>query len=53
MLITFLSFKAFDTWLRFQEEFTYIVDAANIAYYKQNYNEGRFSFSQVIATAAC
>jgi hypothetical protein len=53
LLIANSSFKAFDTWLRFQEEFTYIVDAANIAYYKQNFDEGKFTFSQVTNCINC
>ena len=30
-----------------EEEFVYIVDGANVAYHKQNFDEGKFSFKQI------
>jgi hypothetical protein len=37
----------FDSWLKRREEYVYIVDGANVAYTRQNFDNGRFSFTQV------
>jgi hypothetical protein len=39
--------KNFASWLQSVEEFDYIVDGANIAYSRQNFDDGKFSFQQV------
>jgi hypothetical protein len=39
--------QEFGDWLRDRPEFDYIVDAANIAYYGQNFETGKFSYRQV------
>ena len=37
----------FDEWLSSREEFVHIVDAANVAYNRQNFENGRFSYRQI------
>lgn len=37
----------FSDWLKRRPEFKYIVDGANVAYTRQNYEEGRFSYEQI------
>ena len=39
--------QAFSDWLQEQEEFVYIVDGANVAYNKQNFDNGKFSYRQI------
>lgn len=39
--------QAFASWLEDKEEFTYVVDGANVAYNRQNFGDGKFSFRQV------
>ena len=39
--------QAFSDWLQEQEEFVYIVDGANVAYNKQNFENGKFSYRQI------
>jgi len=39
--------QSFSDWLDSREEYVYIVDAANVAYTRQNFENGRFSFRQV------
>ena len=39
--------QAFSDWLNEQEEFVYIVDGANVAYNKQNFENGKFSYRQI------
>eukprot|EP00597_Dinobryon_sp_UTEXLB2267_P008096 CAMPEP_0170085454 /NCGR_PEP_ID=MMETSP0019_2-20121128/20323_1 /TAXON_ID=98059 /ORGANISM="Dinobryon sp., Strain UTEXLB2267" /LENGTH=619 /DNA_ID=CAMNT_0010301903 /DNA_START=397 /DNA_END=2256 /DNA_ORIENTATION=- len=39
--------KEFGDWLRSQQEFDYIVDGANVAYFHQNFESGKFSFRQI------
>jgi len=34
-------------FLRENDPFDYVIDAANVAYQKQNYYEGRFKYEQV------
>lgn len=44
----FKSLQLFAEWLQKQpEEFTYIVDGANVAYHKQNFEDGHFSYKQI------
>jgi hypothetical protein len=37
----------FEKWLKAREEFDFVVDGANIAYFNQNFASGKFSFKQV------
>jgi len=39
--------ECFADWLRDRDEYEYIVDAANVAYFNQNFETGRFSYKQV------
>lgn len=39
--------QRFSNWLQSEPEFDYVVDAANIAYTRQNHEKGKFSFRQV------
>ena len=39
--------QVFGTWLQDRPEFKYVVDGANVAYNRQNYGQGRFSYRQV------
>ena len=37
----------FSNWLSERDEFVYIVDGANVAYNKQNFDNGKFSYKQI------
>ena len=37
----------FANWLNNQKEFTYIVDGANVAYNRQNFDNGKFNYKQI------
>ena len=37
----------FGTWLAERPEFKYVIDGANVAYNRQNFGQGRFSYRQV------
>jgi pentatricopeptide repeat protein len=39
--------QMFSEWLSTEEEFKFIVDGANVAYNRQNFNGGKFSYSQI------
>lgn len=39
--------QLFDKWLRDQDDFDFVIDAANVAYYNQNFKKGKFSYQQV------
>ncbi|CAM9499214.1 unnamed protein product, partial [Ectocarpus fasciculatus] len=39
--------QKFSNWLSSKPEFDYIIDAANIAYSRQNHDNGKFSFRQI------
>ena len=41
--------EEFDEWLQNREEYDFIVDAANVAYFNQNFESGRFNYQQVEA----
>jgi hypothetical protein len=41
------NFKDFEIWLTSQKRYTYIVDAANCAYLRQNFEKGQFSYRQI------
>lgn len=51
--ITMLLQQEFGVFLRQNEPFDYIIDAANVAYQNQNYHDGRFKYEQVIFFNAC
>lgn len=39
--------QLFSEWLSAEEEFKFIVDGANVAYNRQNFNGGKFSYQQI------
>ena len=39
--------QAFDNWLKERDEFVHIVDGANVAYARQNFQTGKFSYRQI------
>ena len=39
--------QAFDNWLKERDEFIHIVDGANVAYARQNFQTGKFSYRQI------
>ena len=41
------SLETFGIWLEEQPEFKYIIDGANVAYNRQNFGQGRFSYRQI------
>lgn len=41
------SLQAFGDWLKERPEFKYIVDGANVAYTRQNYDAGKFCYEQI------
>ena len=43
----------FDKWLAEQEDFDFVIDAANVAYYNQNFRKGKFSYQQVSNVIMC
>ncbi|TFJ80898.1 hypothetical protein NSK_007764, partial [Nannochloropsis salina CCMP1776] len=42
-----ISLKALEAWLNARPPFDVVLDAPNIAYYGQNFGDGRFSFRQI------
>eukprot|EP01035_Chromulina_nebulosa_P018670 gene18670-24417_t len=46
-MLTFHNLQNFSDWLSDREDFTYIVDGANVAYSHQNFNAGKFSYKQI------
>ena len=47
MFVYLLFLKEFGVFLRENGPFDYVIDAANVAYQNQNFNEGRFNYEQV------
>jgi hypothetical protein len=45
-------FLKFETWIRENGPFKYIVDGANVAYFNQNINDGVFSYAQIDSLVA-
>jgi pentatricopeptide repeat protein len=41
------SLQAFGSWLEDRPQYRYIIDGANVAYNKQNFGSGRFSYRQI------
>lgn len=39
--------QEFGQWLAAQEDFDFVIDAANVAYFNQNFKDGKFSYQQV------
>ena len=45
--VQYENFKEFESWLTQNKEYKYIVDAANCAYLRQNFEKGKFSYRQI------
>ena len=43
----------FGTWLEERAEFKYVIDGANVAYNRQNFGHGKFSYRQVFFVLCC
>ena len=39
--------SVFTEWLQAREDFLFVIDGANVAYHRQNFSEGQFSYRQI------